>query len=781
MALTVIVTNAGRAALVNAANTGTAPVTIAQVGLSATVVTPVKTATTLPGEFKRIATLSGDVVADDTIHLIVRDETTQVFTVRSIALYLADGTLFAIYGQAATIIEKSAQAMMLLAIDVQFADVAATLLTFGNANFLNPPATTAQIGVVELATLPEAIAGTDTARVPAAKIIKDAVTSWLDSRFGANNAGIWHPGNDGGGSGLDADLLDGQQGSYYSNITARLGYTPVQQGTGNGQYPNNVKIGWNNAGRLKVTVDSADLGNVVFDSNITDVWRSSNDGSGSGLDADLLDGQQGSYYSDIVARLGYTPISVAGGTFTGQVVMGGQSPWLVFSESDTGKQWHMILDGSSLSIREDSSSGANSRLILSPGSAGLTLGANLTWGNDTVWHTGNDGSGSGLDADMLDGQHGSYYADVPARLGYTPIQQGGGSGQGTNKIYIGWATGRLKCQVDSTDRGNFVFDSNITDVWRSSNDGSGSGLDADLLDGQQGSYYSDIVARLGYTPISVAGGTFTGQVVMGGQSPWLVFSESDTGKQWHMILDGSSLSIREDSSSGANSRLILSPGSAGLTLGANLTWGNDTVWHTGNDGSGSGLDADMLDGQHGSYYADVPARLGYTPIQQGGGSGQGTNKIYIGWAAGRLKCQVDSTDRGNFVFDSNITDVWRSSNDGSGSGLDADLLDGFQASAFLRDVGSSIAQNGYMKLSNGLILQWGSIAGTFTAGADNSVTYPVAFPNATLNLVGANSDVAAQGSAVVGFNYSPAPGPTGFKFRTSVTGQNRLNWLAIGN
>jgi hypothetical protein len=29
------------------------------------------------------------------------------------------------------------------------------------------------------------------------------------------------------------------------------------------------------------------------------LWRSDNDGAGSGLDADLLDGQQGSWYADI--------------------------------------------------------------------------------------------------------------------------------------------------------------------------------------------------------------------------------------------------------------------------------------------------------------------------------------------------------------------------------------------------------------------------------------------------------------------------------------------------
>lgn len=43
-------------------------------------------------------------------------------------------------------------------------------------------------------------------------------------------------------------------------------------------------------------------------------------------------------------------------------------------------------------------------------------------------------------------------------LGFTPIQQGGGTGQGTNKVYIGWATNAsgLKAQVDSNNLGNIV-------------------------------------------------------------------------------------------------------------------------------------------------------------------------------------------------------------------------------------------------------------------------------------------------------------------------------------
>ena len=48
-------------------------------------------------------------------------------------------------------------------------------------------------------------------------------------------------------------------------------------------------------------------------------------------------------------------------------------------------------------------------------------------------------------------------SDVTTGLGFTPVQQGGGTAQGTNKLYIGWATGsRLRLQVDSTD---------FADVW----------------------------------------------------------------------------------------------------------------------------------------------------------------------------------------------------------------------------------------------------------------------------------------------------------------------------
>lgn len=47
-------------------------------------------------------------------------------------------------------------------------------------------------------------------------------------------------------------------------------------------------------------------------------------------------------------------------------------------------------------------------------------------------------------------------------LGFTPIQQGGGAGQGTNKIYIGWGTdAKLHLQVDGTDLGTIALSSDL--------------------------------------------------------------------------------------------------------------------------------------------------------------------------------------------------------------------------------------------------------------------------------------------------------------------------------
>ncbi|UUV43189.1 hypothetical protein RCCWILLIS_17 [Rhodobacter phage RcCWillis] len=98
-----------------------------------------------------------------------------------------------------------------------------------------------------------------------------------------------------------------------------------------------------------------------------------------------------------------------------------------------------------------------------------------------------------------------------------------------------------------------------------------------------------------------------------------------------------------------------------------------TIFHAGNDGTGSGLDADLLDGQEGSFYRSASnLNAGSLPNARLANMTQATIK---GRAAGAgTGVPVDLT-AAQLVSIINTAD-------GTGTGLDADLLDGNEASAF---------------------------------------------------------------------------------------------------
>lgn len=151
-------------------------------------------------------------------------------------------------------------------------------------------------------------------------------------------------------------------------------------------------------------------------------------------------------------------------------------------------------------------------------------------------------------------------------------------------------------------------------------------------------------------------------------------------------------------------------------------------------------------GQLPAYYQTA---LGFTPVQQSGGAGQLSNKVYIGWSGTQLKAQVDSTDMGAFTMNSFFT--------GSNQSVSG--------------------ANGYQKLPGGLILQWGS----YDANAidDRVVTLPIAFPNAGLSC----SHTFNQPSGVSTFarfdNNSTITLTTGV-FYSSGNPAGKHYWMAIG-
>lgn len=157
-ALIFTVTEAGRAALRNTTGDGTHAVRIAYATVTASAFA---SGQPVPDEIKRINAIAGGATAADTIHVTISDASKDVYTVRGFGFYLADGTLFASYGQADVIVEKSAGAVMLLACDVQFASVSASQITFGDTTFVNPAATPDTLGVMKIASNDEAKAGRD--------------------------------------------------------------------------------------------------------------------------------------------------------------------------------------------------------------------------------------------------------------------------------------------------------------------------------------------------------------------------------------------------------------------------------------------------------------------------------------------------------------------------------------------------------------------------------------------------------------------------------------------
>ena len=361
------------------------------------------------------------------------------------------------------------------------------------------------------------------------------------------------------------------------------------------------------------------------------------DGSGSGLDADLLDGQHGSYYlTDNTYLLRDDNRTVSPSEYASGRVAFGFTSWGNNNTSPYADFLHMR-------SYTDSSGGADNLLMLKKDGIGMRLWQQ-TYGSSTayssyvdVWHTGNDGSGSGLDADTVDGLHASSFlrdaadSEQTAHFGtifwnesavrvnsdpranepgynadninihwWTTTAAGANYGQMGHALYNGSDYQYLHTKASQN---HLYINNNV--VWNAGNDGAGSGLDADTLDGNQSSFFADKTNQQTFNaPLNINGGTAQGTYDA------TLYVTATNNNDWGLIVNKYNQSSNEYGidlrvgSSATHAFRVL--GNGGEKFRINGTgqafYQGSSYWHALNDGSGSGLDADLLDGVHASSF-----------------------------------------------------------------------------------------------------------------------------------------------------------------------------------
>ncbi|MCA5974507.1 MULTISPECIES: phage tail protein [Pseudomonas] len=277
-------------------------------------------------------------------------------------------------------------------------------------------------------------------------------------------------------------------------------------------------------------------------------------------------------------------------------------------------------------------------------------------------------------------------------LGFTPVQQGGGTGQLDNKVKIGWSNNGLKAMVDNTDLGNLWYSNNfkptdkadwgttlaayrIADAYTKAevdlrdaryptrDSITAVGLASNQPDAPYMRRESDGVVyylqtKLSYTPIQQ--GTGIGQlgnpVKIGWSSSGLkaTVDETDLGTLW--ASSNFKPSDKADKASTLSGYGITDGYTkAEIDLRDSQRPLADWVSTVGMSSNNPDLPYMRRASDNTVYY--LQPRLGFAPVQQGTGAGQGNNLIKIGYDGTNPRITVDATDFGWIMHERNLMPV----------------------------------------------------------------------------------------------------------------------------
>jgi hypothetical protein len=165
MSLQLIITDAGLSAIAQAGTLGPVVISKIAIGSGTWASNPPTSTTALITEIKKITPQGSSTPAPGLIHITAEDSSEDAYSVKEIGLFDANNVLFAIAGGSTTFLTKYTVSTALLSVDISLANVPLGTVTIGNANFTNPPATETTMGVAEIATTAEVVAGTDNSRI----------------------------------------------------------------------------------------------------------------------------------------------------------------------------------------------------------------------------------------------------------------------------------------------------------------------------------------------------------------------------------------------------------------------------------------------------------------------------------------------------------------------------------------------------------------------------------------------------------------------------------------
>ena len=515
---------------------------------------------------------------------------------------------------------------------------------------------------------------------------------------------VFHQGNDGSGSGLDADTLDGQQGSYYADaasyvkeirtdddITARMdsGFYETSTATTGEGWPETSNSWYhliasthsNTTNYYSMQIAGNFFAQKFYIRNThasgtrawSEIWTSSTDGSGSGLDADTLDGVQGINYvrtdqnttitSDLYIGGGAGGITVNGGSdirftngdwtgnFGGKIqhhsntlyLQGGSGTYGIMFRDHAGTNRWSVLDSGNLYPMADSSYdiGSNTQRVAN-GYFDTLYGAGS---NITALNASNISSGTISDARLPSSISSDITGNAATATTSTRVTvTDNSSDTSCFVLFTQAATGNQLPHSGS----NLTFNASSGLLTATSFSGNGASLtnvNATTLDSiDSGSFLR-----------SDANDTFTGTLTAG-QNGKIAFPDNTT------IPDNPTNEQHDYITFGGNGSISQISGRVGLMISSSddsLVLANGDV---GRDFTSSNINVDPENVyilSDGNFYVK-------TDLQEGWGT----------------EHTLGFTNTGVLTVNDNT--VFHAGNDGSGSGLDADTLDGVQGSSYLR-------------------------------------------------------------------------------------------------